>query len=296
LADLADEFDLSLRAANKSPATRQVYGQAVRQLAAFLTERGMPSQVANIHREHVEAFIAHLLDTRSAMTAKTRFGGLQVFFRWLVEDGEVDRSPMERMRPPKVPQKDTAVVSDDDLRQLLRVCERDRTLAGRRDTALLRLYIDTGARLSEVADLTLDDLDIEHGLIYVRGKGDKYRVCPFGAKTALAVRRYLRERARHPLAPGPWLWLGKITGKRFGTDGVRQMVTRRAVEAGIGHVHPHQLRHTFAHQWLASGGQETDLMRLAGWSDRRMLSRYGQSLAAERARDAHRRLALGDRL
>ncbi len=79
-------------------------------------------------------------------------------------------------------------------------------------------------------------------------------------------------------------------------SGIRQALVERARAAGIGHLNPHLFRHTFAHRWLAGEGQETDLMRLAGWRSRTMPSRYSASAADERARDAHRRLALGEQL
>jgi integrase len=126
------------------------------------------------------------------------------------------------------------------------------------------------------------------------GKGRRPRAVPYGKRTAQALDRYLRARVRHPHAEERWLWIG-VKG-RLSDSGLRQMLERRGELAGIGHVYPHQFRHTMAHRWMAEGGGESDLMMIAGWKSRQMLNRYCRSAAEERAREAHRRLAIGDRL
>jgi site-specific recombinase XerD len=294
LVDLLDDWRIHLRARSRRPETIKSYLAVARGFCAYLTEKGMPAHPAGIAREHVERYLADLGDRVSAATVAKQFRSLQQLFKWLVDDGEIPRSPMERMKRPAVPEQPIPVLEDEALSALLAACKGN-SFENRRDEAILRLFIDTGMRAGELVGLTVEDIDREHSVAYVMGKGGRGRACPYGARTADALRRYLRVRTRHPRARfSEALLLGK---KGPMTDsGVRQMLERRCDDAGLPHVHPHQFRHTFAHRWRLAGGDDDSLMRLVGWRTREMLHRYGSSVADVRAREAHRRLALGDAL
>jgi site-specific recombinase XerD len=287
---LLPSWQRHLRAANLSPKTITAYISGGEQLRAFLAARGMPTDVTAIRREHVEAFIEDVLNRHRPATAATRYRDLQQLFKWLTEEGEIQESPMARMRPPKLDERPIPIIAEADLRALFAACN-GRTFEGRRDTAIIRVLLNTGARLSEVANLRMEDVDLDYRELYVVGKGRKARSLPLGAKATKDVDRYLRMRARHKDAGLPWLWLGPKG--RLTDSGIAQLVRRRCRQAGIPEINVHRFRHTFSHLWLASGGTEHDLAKLNGWSSLQMVGRYAASAATERAKAAHQRIDPG---
>lgn len=295
ILELLVSYKRHLRASGMSAHTLRTYGQSVQALARHLRALDdPPATVEDIQRAHIQDWVVQMSEANpDSSTPATRFAQVRTFFRWLADEGEIEHVPTAGMRDPKVTAKPVPVLSAEVLQALLTGC--DNSFDGRRDEALIRAYADGGMRLNECLALTLDDVDMEQQVFWVRGKGDRIRAVPFAFRTARALDRYLRARRRHPWAgQTSRLWLGR---KGVLTEaGVRHMLHRRCDAAGVPRIHPHQLRHTAAHELRKAGMNDQDMKRIFGWRSNKMLERYGESAADERAREAHRRLSFGDRL
>ncbi|HEU4422787.1 MAG TPA: tyrosine-type recombinase/integrase [Pilimelia sp.] len=297
------DWDRSLRAGGYPETTRYNYLLAAAQLARYLGEyspdpdaEAAAGDPCEVRRAHVEAFQAWMIETRSASTALNKHKGLQQFFKWLLVDEQaIERNPMDRVRQPKTPTKLIPVMRADDTAKVLQACQ-GRGFANLRDEALIRLYAATGARLSEVGNLLVTDLDLTTESVHFHGKGAKQRRVRFGPKTARALSRYLRARDKHNGAGLPNLWLADRGAAALTPNVIKIRLKRLGRAAGVPNVHAHRWRHSFAHEWKRAGGDTGDLMLLLGWASEDMPRHYGASAAAERAMETQQRIGIGERI
>lgn len=232
-------------------------------------------------------------------TVCTRHDALKLFFRFLEEEDDLP-NPMRRVRRPGEEDVTIQPLTENQLAALLDTC-RGKDFQDRRDLAIMRILISTPARLSEIAMLRTvgddgePDVDPLAGMIYVMGKGRRPRQMALSAKACKALVRYEKVRERHVNARSSFYWLSH-KHERFTHSGIQQMIARRGRKAGVGHVHPHQFRHTYATSFLDNGSTESALMRQGGWRSRKVMERYTKTTADARADREARELNLGDRV
>lgn len=298
-AVLAKSWNLALEADGYARNTLASYGRALRNLTSWLDVHHAGTGPDDVTRDQVRGWIVHVRETASSGTARSHFAGVRHFFRWVLAEGEIGTDPTEGIRTPAPNDARTELLSIKDIQAMLSTCG-SKDFVDKRDRAIIMLFADGGLRLSELAGLTVDAVEVSGRTVFVEGKGTnrsgpRRRAAPIGVKAAQALDRYLRERRRHPLADLPALWLGGRNRGPVTADGIDAMLKRRAARVGLA-VHPHQFRHTWADAFRAAGGSEGDLMTLGGWRSRAMLDRYGRTNAEARARDAYARISFGDKL
>ncbi len=264
-----------LKARNLSPTTLKTTEEYLR---VFLSSHD--PLVAT--KKDCEGYLAEMADRCRPATVATAWRHVWAFFRWLHEEGDIEVNPMANIPKPVVPPVEIPMATKAQVLSLLKSCEGRDSLS-RRDYAIIAMMLDTGLRLSEVVNLTLEDISEDFSL-RVFGKGRKWRTVALGVTSSRALQRWLRIRKSQDNR----VWTGRKGP--LTASGLRRMLHRRSEALGF-HVHPHMLRHCFVDNWLRSGGSEVDLSRIAGWTTPRMADRYARHRADERALTAQRALA-----
>lgn len=283
------------RVAGHSERTIQNYGEAIAQLALHIAAGDLTTLTAT--RNAIGEYLLWCREAHSASTELNRYRSLRAYYNWLAAEDIIGKSPMARVPKPKAEQRVARVLTAEELSALLRVCQAGKgasaeaRLLAARDRAVIAIWCEAGSpRLSEMSAMTTDDIDLDAGQVLVHGKGSKDRLVPLSPETVRDVVKYLRLRAASKQAAGSALWLGRRPG--FGMRGLAEMLAERALQAKIGHVHPHELRHTAYDRFSDAGGQVDDAMRLFGWATLDMVLIYGKAAAAARSVRAGRAVAL----
>ena len=293
-----EAFLESLAGRNASPGTITEYRRHTTEFLAFLDARGV--RWTSPDRSTIRAYLSGLADRDlAASSVAGRLAAVRSLYRHALRNGRIETDPLAGVRAPRRPSRLPRVLSVDEAASLVtaprRLRARDEALA-RRDAAMLELLYATGMRISELAGLTLDRMDLDRRRLRVIGKGNKERQLLFGAPAAAAMRGYLAE-GRPVLAARGASKVATVflnaNGAPLSARGARMILARWVQAAGAPkRTSPHTLRHSFATHLLEGGADLRVVQELLGHANLQTTQVYTHlSDAALRSayRDAHPR-------
>lgn len=251
-----------------SPETVRNYGSDLRQFHTFMqAERpGLSTLIpSTVTTESVRAYL-HWLDRKheKSTSIARKLATLRSFYRFLQREGLVVLNPAEPIRTPKQPKHLPRVLTKDDAAALMDF-PAGQTGSSLRDCALLETLYSTGARVSELVGINLEDLRLSEGLVHLRGKGRKERIVPIGAVALKAIHSYRASLRPSSLSPQPSdpVFLN-VRGGRLTTRSVARIVAGYSNRLAGGSVSPHTLRHSFATHLLDEGADLRSIQEMLG--------------------------------
>lgn len=254
-------FQLSDRSEN----TRSAYQRDLNALVDFLNSReikswqevGIPeirTYIATRHRQGIGG--------RSLQRA---LSSIRRFFNFLIDEGIHNSNPADVIKAPKSPRKLPKVLNTDEANALLDI-KSDNPL-DRRDHAMMELMYSSGLRVSELAGLDMEDLDLKSAQVQVTGKGNKQRIVPVGKKAILAIRNWLPHRQEYLKDESPAIFLSR-NGNRISVRSIQLRFKHWGAQQNLNSsLNPHMLRHSFASHILESSGDLRAVQELLGHSD-----------------------------
>jgi len=262
-----------------SAHTVAAYRSDLLALLAFLESR--PSQEGSCDPEAIDVYalrswLGELSRTHAASSIARKVAAARSWLRWMRRRGLVVRGAAEQITSPRVRRALPTFVGVDAAKEIMEA--PDATPMGKRDRAVLELLYGSGLRASELAGLSVADVDLASAFARVRGKGNKERVVPLGRKCVDALEAYLAVRdavnAQSALVEPAALFV-TVRGKRLTRQGIYELVRRYgALGAGRADLFPHALRHTCATHMLEGGADLRSIQELLGHAKLRTTEKY----------------------
>lgn len=267
---------------NASPHTLDSYLNDISQFEDFLKRSGhggesADTKIESIDRLAVRSFLGFLYDKKlSASSMRRKLSALSSFFRFLCREGHLENNVVKSIPAPKLENKLPSFLSIDEMFRLIDLPQGDGFFAVR-DRAMLELFYNTGARISELVSLKTGDIDLAAQTVKVTGKGNKERLLPFGRKCAEALKNYESARSDKAISAkmgGGFLFLN-YRGKGISTRGVRKIIGKYVAAGNFpGKVSPHSIRHSFATHLLEGGADLRSIQELLGHASLSTTQKY----------------------
>jgi site-specific recombinase XerD len=295
-----------------SPRTLEYYRLCLSGLLYYADIEDWPPP-GEITRDHLHGYLYYLDGEKHRWTGDGRHGTsrkaspatvhhylkvAKTFFKWCYDEEYLPGNPAGNLRMPAPQYKDVEPYTDGEVASMLAECEREYSRGNRylgaRNRAIISVFIDTGLRLTELAEMALADLDPQLRQVRVTGKGAKLRVVPLNGEARKALKLYLNH--YRPDSPAGAVWLTDagvpLTSYSVGTM-VERLKERSGVGSGGG---AHRFRHYFATRYLEAGGDMNNLRLLLGHATLYMVLRYTRYVQVQSALDKHGEFSPLDRL
>jgi site-specific recombinase XerD len=297
-AEVAGRFLSALIARGSSANTSRSYARTVETYLAWLAARGIDWREPS--RATLRLYMADLAEGRGKRTVAQRLAALRSFYRFTTRQGLTAGNPVAALATPRLPRRLPKVLSIGQTEELIEAAAAEagesdapvgrpggsaRAATGRRpargtdaatrqaislrDVALIETAYAAGLRISELASLSMSNVDLKRGEVRVQGKGRKERVSLLGRPARAAIERYAAEGratlAAHGAAADDGTLFLNARGGPLGVRGMRYVLDRLRVEAGLPQgVSPHTLRHSFATHLLDGGADLRVVQELLG--------------------------------
>jgi site-specific recombinase XerD len=306
LRTVVRHYEVALTSEGYSPRTIETNTSVLRSFVRFATN-GREPVLADLTVERAREYVAYL-QTEHFKFDGHRFapkGGrlsdytlnlhgrvLRAFAGWLQREGYTAEHILARFRPLRPTTKEIVPLTAEEFARLVAALHGPKVLVAR-GRAMLFVLFDTGLRASEVANIRMEDIDLETGVLRVQGKGSwrqrvAWRTVGMGTKCLRAIQRYVYQHRSQPVPAREDRLFLTNEGRPMNRNSIHRFIKRLGRRAGVPRAHPHLFRHTFGVGYLRAGGPEANLQKILGHSSRQMVDHY-MHLADADVTKLHRR-------
>ncbi len=253
---------------NYSVNTLKSYHKDLLEFILYLEKIGIKS-LSTLGAQHLRSYLLFLkIQKKASSTIARKISSIRSFFKFLSKHKKISHNLFLYLSTPKLSKKIPLVPTEEEIEGFISFLEKEEKFFKLRDKALFEIAYGCGLRVSEIANLTLDQIDFNNQIIRVTGKGKKERIVPFGRKALEALNKYLKLRKDLLLKLKKdinYVFLN-FKGERLTERGIRYITKKQANKKGLPYLHPHTLRHAFATHLLNAGADLRSIQEMLGHS------------------------------